>query len=319
MGLPGCTAVNALLALPRMPTHQGSFRLFRFRGIDVHVHWTWFIVAIYSVSQRAPNYASPVWALFEYLALFAIVTLHEFGHALACRQVGGTADQIVLWPLGGVAYVAPPQRPGATLWSIAAGPLVNVALLPVLFGVVWACREAGWLAGHRDLVEFLRALIFIDFSLLVFNLLPVYPLDGGQMLRSLLWYPLGRGRSLQVATIVGLVGGVALAGLAIWWMSVWTGILAFFLLSQSWQSYKASGALRQLEQLPRRAEFKCPVCHASPPIGEFWVCPSCRGTFDAFATGGVCPHCQTVQELTTCPDCLSARGQRAWDATIRDA
>ena len=49
-----------------------------------------------------------------YLALFSIVLLHEFGHALACRQVGGKADQIVLWPLGGVAYVAPPPRPGAT-------------------------------------------------------------------------------------------------------------------------------------------------------------------------------------------------------------
>ena len=61
---------------------------------------------------------------------------HEFGHALACRSVGGTADNIMLWPLGGVAYVNPPQRPGATLWSIAAGPLVNVALaLPLT--VAW--------------------------------------------------------------------------------------------------------------------------------------------------------------------------------------
>jgi Zn-dependent protease len=68
----------------------------------------------------------------EYLALFSIVLMHEFGHALACRQVGGTADQILLWPFGGVAYVNPPQRPGAMLWSIAAGPLVNVALFPLL-------------------------------------------------------------------------------------------------------------------------------------------------------------------------------------------
>ena len=57
--------------------------------------------------------------------------MHEFGHALACRQVGGKANQIMLWPLGGVAYVSPPQRPGAMLWSIAAGPLVNVVLVPV--------------------------------------------------------------------------------------------------------------------------------------------------------------------------------------------
>ena len=82
--------------------------------------------------------------MLEYLALFVIVLLHEFGHALACRQVGGQADQIVLWPLGGVAYVAPPPRPGATLWSIAAGPLVNVVLVPVLTILwFWAPRLVG--------------------------------------------------------------------------------------------------------------------------------------------------------------------------------
>lgn len=301
------------------PTQQGSFRLFRFRGIDVHVHWSWFIVAIYSVSQRVPNYASPVWALLEYLALFATVTLHEFGHALACRQVGGSANQIVLWPLGGVAYVAPPQRPGATLWSIAAGPLVNVLLVPVLLGIGWACRAAGLLADNPDLVVFLRALIIMDVSLLVFNLLPVYPLDGGQILRSLLWYPLGRARSLKVATIIGLIGGVALAGLALWDFSVWTGVLAFYLLSQSWRSYQAAGELRKLEQLPRRAEFKCAACNASPPVGAYWVCPSCRNAFDPFAGQAVCPHCQATLETITCPDCHDARPLRSWDGSIVDA
>ena len=64
-----------------------------------------------------------------------LILAHEFGHSLACRSVGGEANRIVLWPLGGIAYVSPPQRPGATLWSIAAGPLVNVALVPVLFVV----------------------------------------------------------------------------------------------------------------------------------------------------------------------------------------
>ncbi len=83
-------------------------------------------------ASRAKSYSSITWNVLEYLALFLIVMLHEFGHALACRQVGGTANQIVLWPLGGVAYVNPPQRPGATLWSIAAGPLVNVAFLVIL-------------------------------------------------------------------------------------------------------------------------------------------------------------------------------------------
>ena len=124
------------------PTRQGSIHLFRFAGVDLYLHWSWFLVAVYGISSRGARYTSSVWPVLEYLALFCIVLLHEFGHALACRQVGGQANQIVLWPLGGVAYVAPPPRPGATLWSIAAGPLVNVALAPVL-GVLW------WLGHSR--------------------------------------------------------------------------------------------------------------------------------------------------------------------------
>src|SRR5450755_663080 len=115
-----------------MPTgRQGSIRLFQFKGIEVFLHWSWFLVGAYEVQRGGiGHYSSVFWNVVEYLALFLIVLLHEFGHSLACRQVGGQANQIVLWPLGGVAYVDPPPRPGATLWSIAAGPLVNVALLP---------------------------------------------------------------------------------------------------------------------------------------------------------------------------------------------
>src|SRR6266478_1046292 len=115
-----------------MPTRQGSFRLFRFAGIDVFLHWSWFLIAVWQIQGGINQYSSPVWRVLEYLSLFVIVLLHEFGHSLACRQVGGEANQIVLWPFGGVAYVSPPPRPGATLWSIAAGPLVNVVLVPVL-------------------------------------------------------------------------------------------------------------------------------------------------------------------------------------------
>src|ERR1700761_8596211 len=113
---------------------QGTIRLGRVAGIELYLHWTWFLIAIFEIQGRGRNYSSIAWNIAEYLALFCIVLLHEFGHALACRQVGGNADRIMLWPLGGVAYVNPPQRPGAMLWSIAAGPLVNVVLLPVFFG-----------------------------------------------------------------------------------------------------------------------------------------------------------------------------------------
>ena len=124
-----------------MPNRQGSIRLFHFAGIDVFLHWSWFVVALYEINGRGRSYSSITWNVLEYLALFVIVMVHEFGHALACRQVGGAANQIVLWPLGGVAYVDPPPRPGATLWSIAAGPLVNVVLIPVLSLLGMLSRE----------------------------------------------------------------------------------------------------------------------------------------------------------------------------------
>src|SRR5579884_2652759 len=115
---------------------QDSIRLFRFAGIDVFLHWSWFLIAVFEIRGGLRTYSSIGWNIAEDLALFVIVTIPEFGHALACRQVGGNANRIVLWPMGGVAYVDPPPRPGATLWSIAAGPLVNVALFPILWMVV---------------------------------------------------------------------------------------------------------------------------------------------------------------------------------------
>jgi Zn-dependent protease len=229
-------------------TSQGSFHLFRFAGIDVFLHWSWFLVAAYEISTRKGQYASPVWNVAEYLALFLIVLLHEFGHALACRQVGGVANRIVLWPLGGVAYVNPPQRPGATLWSIAAGPLVNVVLALVFYLIVLWSQALGWATALHDVYALLRAVLYINVVLLVFNLLPIYPLDGGQILRSLLWFVLGPARSLLVATIIGFVGAAGFILLALWSRSIWLGAIAVFMLLNCW------GGLQQALILSRAAK-----------------------------------------------------------------
>src|SRR5271156_1913025 len=158
-----------------MPSaHQGSIRLFQFKGIHVFLHWSWFLIAAYEIQLRKGLYSSIAWNIVEYLSLFLIVTLHEFGHSLACRQVGGQANQIVLWPLGGVAYVNPPQRPGATLWSIAAGPLVNVALAPIVIGFGHLSFVMGWYTAVPDLRPLVHAILYIDVVLLVFNILPIY-------------------------------------------------------------------------------------------------------------------------------------------------
>ncbi|MGB0045549.1 MAG: site-2 protease family protein [Terriglobales bacterium] len=298
-----------------MPTSsQGAIRLFRFQGINVFLHWSWFLVAAYEIQSRNGRYSSITWNVLEYLALFLIVTLHEFGHSLACRQVGGQANQIVLWPLGGVAYVDPPPRPGATLWSIAAGPLVNVALIPIIVGFGRVSFVLGWYAAVPELRTLVHAIFFIDFGLLIFNILPIYPLDGGQILRALLWFVMGRGRSLLVATILGLIGVVGFIGLAIWTRSVWYGAIAAFLLLNCWGGLKHARELLRIAKLPRRDGFACPACQSAPPIGELWKCGRCGQPFDFFQAQGVCPYCSTQFASTRCMDCGVVRPISDWSS-----
>jgi Zn-dependent protease len=227
-----------------MPTQGGSIRLFRIAGIDVFLHWSWFLVAVYEVQVWRSMFSSPLWAALLYVGLFVLVTMHEFGHALACRQVGGRAERIVLWPLGGIAFVSPPPRAGAMLWSIVAGPMVNVLLLPILTYAQHAAGRAGWATTNVDAYLVLLWLWRINLMLLLFNLLPIYPLDGGQIVRALLWFPLGQIRSLFVATGLGFVGGGALALWAFWQQSIWIGIMAFFLLSQAGLGWRQAQYLK---------------------------------------------------------------------------
>ena len=293
---------------------SGSIHLFRFSGIDVFLHWSWFLVAVYEIQSRAGNYSSVMWNILEYLALFLIVTIHEFGHALACRQVGGRANRIVLWPLGGVAYVDPPPRPGATLWSIAAGPLVNVALMPILWIIVRGTRLSGMPAANHDLFLLLQAIFYINFGLLLFNIVPVYPLDGGQIFRSLLWFVFGRARSLQIATVVGLIGVVGFIGLALWARDLWLAAIAVFMLMNCWAGLKHAQDLLRLAKVPRRHGFACPSCKTSPPVGAYWRCGSCGAPFDTFVTGGVCPMCSTQFPTTQCLDCGRQYPMQEWTA-----
>lgn len=294
------------------PSTTGSFRLFRLAGIDVFLHWSWFAIAVVQILTRSELYDAAAWKVAEYLTLFAIVLLHEFGHALACRSVGGQADRIVLWPLGGIAYVSPPARPGAVLWSIAAGPLVNLVLaFPLLTAAVWMYVQAGGGPFPRapDEVKFVVVVAGMNLGLLLLNLLPIYPLDGGQIVQALLWFALGRWRSLQVASILGGFGGAVLflAALALA-PSMGTGafflaFIAAFIALRSLIAYQTAGQMLRLEGLPRHRHCACPGCGEAPPRGAFWLCEHCGAKFDTFASRGECPSCGGWYFETACPHC----------------
>jgi Zn-dependent protease len=229
------------------PQGKGCIRLFEVAGITVLLHWSWIVVVGLEVTLRANSYQSLVWNVAECLALFGIVLLHEFGHAFACRSVGGKAERIILWPLGGVAYVNPPPRPGALLWSIAAGPLVNVVLVPVTIGLLLLVQSAAPPGPLAPSVPFCQMVVGINLVLLVFNILPIYPLDGGQMLHALLWFVLGRAHSLMVCCVVGLLGALGLFVFALSLQWTWMIVLSFFLGFQAFAGLKNARALLWLQ------------------------------------------------------------------------
>jgi Zn-dependent protease len=295
-------------------TLKGSVRLFRFAGIDVFVHWSWAIMAWIELSRPLFKYQSQIWNVIEYLALFAIVTLHEFGHALACRQVGGKANQIVLWPLGGLALVKPPPRPGALFWTIAAGPLVNLLLVPLTFGSWFAAQAAGLRNVNADAAVFLLCIAWINAGLLVFNLLPLYPLDGGQIVQSLLWFVVGRAWSLRIAGGLGLLGGGAIMVLALTAGEWWVAVLTFFIASQSLAALRLAKVVSRTENAPRRSEYTCPSCKLPPPVGDFWICHKCKTVFDTFEHLALCPSCGEDFPLTQCLACLARYPLPDWVA-----
>ncbi len=281
-----------------MPTSKGSIRLFQFLGINVYLHWSWFIVPFFLTSYVGSASGSYVWAAWQCLFLFAMVLMHEFGHSLACRSVGGKADEIVLWPLGGVAYVSPPWRPGAMLWSIAAGPLVNVLLAPILFVATLVSARSG---ADQQIIELLTNTLTIDIGLLCFNMLPVYPLDGGKIVQSLLWYWLGFARSLKVASILGFVTVGVLLLFSI--RSQWMVMMAVFALFQCWGGLQYAREFAKIEEAGRHVGLACPSCGEAPPMGKFWGCGKCRQPFDMFGNHGVCPSCGTRFEMVRCIMC----------------
>lgn len=315
---PGSPPVTPVTS-PDSRIQGGSIRLFRFAGIDVYLHWSWFFFALLRFQSTRPDdpydfvhYESQVWYAVEYLALFGFVLLHEFGHVLACRSVGGVANRIVLWPLGGVALVDPPARPSALLWTIAGGPLVNALLTAPTIGLWLAFRAAGVQETAPDLLRFAFALACINAYLLLFNILPVYPLDGGRILQALLWFVMGRDRSLLVAATIGVFTAVGILVVAIIEQSMAWGILAAFGVLFCLFGIQAARASMRMLNAPRRVGRACPACGAAPPLGSFWACPRCLARFDAFATGGNCPNCSTPMPTVYCPACGRSQPYTEW-------
>jgi Zn-dependent protease len=205
---------------PLMWLLNGTVPLFTFMGINVKAHSTLVIYIVVMLVFGIGGIASWQDRVIGAAALFMIVLLHEFGHCFTARWVGGRADEIIMHPLGGLAMTDPPRRPWPVFLTVAGGPAVNV-LICIIAAIVCAVTIGyiPWIPfflhnaalTNPDFVNEIGRIAFWIFSmswaLFLLNLMPIYPLDGGQMLQTMLWPKFGYHRATYFSATVGMVGG----------------------------------------------------------------------------------------------------------------
>ncbi|MCI0652427.1 MAG: site-2 protease family protein [Planctomycetes bacterium] len=229
-----------------------SLSLGRWFGIDLRLHLFFFLLVLSRLlNANAIRSGDLKWELLFFGLLFSIVLLHEYGHCIAGIRAGGRAERIVIWPLGGLAYVDTPHDPRARFVTAAGGPLVNVAILLVSIPYIlfWGGKWGSYFFGSPVYinVSVLDTLFAMNLDLLLFNLLPVFPLDGGHLLRALLWSRFGFGRGTILAVRVAYVGLGILALLALYSLLNGGGFLLIILVAWMFQTCRMEH-VRALEE-----------------------------------------------------------------------
>jgi Zn-dependent protease len=201
-----------------------SWRIGRIAGIDVFVHATFLAVfflfprVFKSESLDASDDLNALLLnVLLILSVFGCVLLHELGHALMARRFGIETHDITLYPIGGVARLARmPRAPCAELLIALAGPAVNFAIALVLFPLL-TLGGADLVTSGPTLGDFLTQVLFVNLGLVLFNLIPAFPMDGGRVLRALLSGWLGRVQATVVAARVGRVLAISFGTIALMW------------------------------------------------------------------------------------------------------
>ncbi len=300
-----------------------AFNLGRVFGIQVRLHYTWFIIFILvTVSLVYPDW----WRLLSWvigvvtsLLFFASVLAHELSHSLVGRMNGIPIKSITLFIFGGVAQMTrEAKKASAELKMAAAGPAASLAI-GGLFGLLWLLTQ--------DIIQPLAAMALwlaqVNVILAIFNLIPGFPLDGGRVFRSILWRVTGNyGRSTRIATRVGrgvgylfiLAGIVIIFVLRDWWFSgLWLAFIGWFLNNAASASYRQE-QWREALQGFTAADVMTTDCPVVPPnitvrqLVQYYVFPSGRRFF-MVADEGRLQGMLTLHNVRSVP-------QQSWDVTL---
>ena len=199
-----------------------SLRIASVAGIGIYLHWTFLTVTAIALGVAVSRLDTDPWALrlvAFYGVIFLCVLLHELGHALAAKRYGIRTSRITLLPIGGLAQLeSPPKTPQSELVIALAGPAVNVVIATLIAGGVGVAAGATELVNPSTITTgFLRDIAVANTALILFNMIPAFPMDGGRVFRALLSMVSNQRRATRIASSLGklMAVGFAVVGLFI--------------------------------------------------------------------------------------------------------
>ncbi len=258
---------------------RSSLKLFTWFGIPVHLHWSFGLIFLYALWIGYANnldVLNTIWLMGFFITLFACVLLHEYGHALTARRYGVRTQDIILTPIGGIARLERmPEKPVQEFLVAIAGPMVNVVLAILLYllgkllfqGDSWVLFN--WIleqnmtfgGGENDpevmeeigisatgLLFYLPVLVVTNIALVVFNLIPAFPMDGGRIFRALLAMRMGRVRATQIASWLGQGIAVLFVVIGLWKSAFTLALIGVFVYTTA----RAENSMVRLDALVRR-------------------------------------------------------------------
>lgn len=235
---------------------RGSLKLATISGIPVLLHWSFGLLFVwlgYVGLSEGMDAIGILWFFFFALLLFACVVIHEFGHALTARKFGVNTKDIILSPLGGLARLNRlPDKPVHEFLIAIAGPATNVVIAILLFPIIYFSGSMSFaITDTADVVftkpaNLLPLLFYTNITLVIFNMIPAFPMDGGRVLRSLLAMGMDRLKATRIAVIIGqlfgltfLLGGIFLGELILGLI----GVFVFFMATAELRSAQTESVL----------------------------------------------------------------------------
>ncbi|MCC6283489.1 MAG: site-2 protease family protein [Saprospiraceae bacterium] len=262
---------------------RGSLRLFTWFGIPVHLHWSFGLIFLYAFWIGYENNLDMIgtaWLMGFFVALFGCVLLHEYGHALTARRYGIDTHDIILTPIGGIARLEKmPEKPSQEFVVAIAGPMVNVAIALLLVGVSMLVFRAEqweffkWFLQQQysftegdetaqvmeetglqpsGLLFYLPVLVATNIGLVIFNLIPAFPMDGGRIFRSLLAMRWGRVKATRWAAWLGQGIAVLFIVYGLWSNAFTLALVGLFVFTTA----RSENSMVQLDDFLRKYRAK---------------------------------------------------------------